>query len=648
MVKGHRRTTALFAQIIMGSEKRASYKKRFFGGFLVVSAILGTIVCPPVDPNSNKVPAQNTGTPHNVNNETDPAFNLEYGRYLAEVVKILETDKEFAKKLENVSEADIRNGQIATHLDLVDHKVRTKLDELKRIEVDRLRKLTQKKNELEHGVYRDGRLWRSVPKKGLDRDKLINDHLDHDNQHTFEIEDLKKLILAATRDLEKLDEARKAEFKQYEMEKEFEFQQGLKNMTEDQKNIEQKKHEDEKHRKHPQAHHPGSKAQLEQVWEEEDHMEKQDFDPKTFFAMHDLNGDGVLDEQEVEAILQLEAKKMYMSDPQNPGDPRRQTEMEEEVNRMREHVFKEVDKDKDGLISRQEFLDMTRTQEFEQDNGWKGLDEQQIYTQEELQRFMQMREQQMQMAMAQGYGYHPGDPPNVQYHPGYGAPQGPPHGYQQAIPQMGYPQGQRVAYMPQGVAQVNPTMGQQVYQQHGDYGQPPQALPSMGHQGINPQMPVAAPVGHQMNPNSYQQLPQHPPQGLPPPKVTVGNALAAAPQPNQVQNNINEQLLPTQHQSQQYNQGGAQHYNAPSQQFNTASSSRQHQQQQQQQQQQQGQLNQVRQQQQQLNQQASSQQQAFQQPHIQANANIQQQQQQQAQFKPVNPPVLPNQVSARS
>lgn len=67
-------------------------------------------------------------------------------------------------------------------------------------------------------------------------------------------------VSKATRDLEKLDEARKAEFKQYEMEKEFEFQQGLKNMTEDQKKIEQKKHEDEKHRKHPQAHHPGSKV----------------------------------------------------------------------------------------------------------------------------------------------------------------------------------------------------------------------------------------------------------------------------------------------------------------------------------------------------------------------------------------------------
>lgn len=67
---------------------------------------------------------------------------------------------------------------------------------------------------------------------------------------------------------------------------------------------------------------PLLKAQLEQVWEEEDHMDKQDFDPKTFFAMHDLNGDGVLDEQEIEAILQLEAKKIYMSDPNHPGDPR--------------------------------------------------------------------------------------------------------------------------------------------------------------------------------------------------------------------------------------------------------------------------------------------------------------------------------------
>ncbi len=35
-----------------------------------------------------------------------------------------------------------------------------------------------------------------------------------------------------------------------------------------------------------QVHHPGSKQQLEEVWEEQDHMNKNDFNPKTFFVMH--------------------------------------------------------------------------------------------------------------------------------------------------------------------------------------------------------------------------------------------------------------------------------------------------------------------------------------------------------------------------
>lgn len=35
-----------------------------------------------------------------------------------------------------------------------------------------------------------------------------------------------------------------------------------------------------------QLHHPGSKQQLEEVWEKQDHMEQQQFDPKVFFMMH--------------------------------------------------------------------------------------------------------------------------------------------------------------------------------------------------------------------------------------------------------------------------------------------------------------------------------------------------------------------------
>lgn len=37
-----------------------------------------------------------------------------------------------------------------------------------------------------------------------------------------------------------------------------------------------------------QLHHPGSKQQLEEVWEKQDHMEDQEFNPKTFFYLHGI------------------------------------------------------------------------------------------------------------------------------------------------------------------------------------------------------------------------------------------------------------------------------------------------------------------------------------------------------------------------
>ena len=43
----------------------------------------------------------------------------------------------------------------------------------------------------------------------------------------------------------------------------------------------------------------------------------------------------------------------------------------EEMARMREHVFGELDHDKDKLISLNEFLNYTASQEFEKDEGWK-------------------------------------------------------------------------------------------------------------------------------------------------------------------------------------------------------------------------------------------------------------------------------------
>ena len=39
--------------------------------------------------------------------------------------------------------------------------------------------------------------------------------------------------------------------------------------------------------------------QLEEVWEKQDHMRSEDWNPKSFFAMHDLNGDNYWDEDEI-------------------------------------------------------------------------------------------------------------------------------------------------------------------------------------------------------------------------------------------------------------------------------------------------------------------------------------------------------------
>lgn len=133
----------------------------------------------------------------------------------------------------------------------------------------------------------------------MDREHLkIPDHhghVDHENPHTFEIEDLKKLIHKTSEDLAEADRKRRDEFKvnklfhihfsiltnskikfckfksihsyqEYEMQKEFEKQEKLREMDEEHK----KKYEEDiklqqqKHNTHERVHHPGNKAQLEE------------------------------------------------------------------------------------------------------------------------------------------------------------------------------------------------------------------------------------------------------------------------------------------------------------------------------------------------------------------------------------------------
>lgn len=41
--------------------------------------------------------------------------------------------------------------------------------------------------------------------------------------------------------------------------------------------------------KRTQIHHPASKKQFEEVWEKQDEMEGENFNPRTFFAIHGKN-----------------------------------------------------------------------------------------------------------------------------------------------------------------------------------------------------------------------------------------------------------------------------------------------------------------------------------------------------------------------
>ncbi|EFN63576.1 Nucleobindin-2 [Camponotus floridanus] len=406
--------TLVGSRSIVVGEVTGRYKRKmqYHLPLFLIALILQTSVAPPVSQqkkDGDKDKENEVDDMENIGNE----YQVEYNRYLREVVQALETDTNFRAKLEKANEDDIR---------FVDHKVRTKLDELKREELERLRHLATK----EHNLI-----------NGLDLNHLnIADHLDHSNTHTFEIDDLKKLIAKTTKDLADADKRRRQEFKEYEMEKKFDEEQKMKGNT-GMKEEERKKYEEEleamkkKHRDHKPLHHPGSKQQLEEVWEKQDHMEDQEFNPKTFFYLHDVDGNGFWDQDEVKTLFLKELDKLY-----SEGAPEDDIfERREEMERMREHVFNEADLNHDGLISYQEFLEQTKKPNFQQDEGWQGLDEQQMYSKEEYEVFQKRRQEEIQNMIAKGMLPPPPDSAHLPVHEQF-----PPQYQQQLQSQQYHPQ----------------------------------------------------------------------------------------------------------------------------------------------------------------------------------------------------------------
>ncbi|XP_033099207.1 nucleobindin-2-like isoform X4 [Anneissia japonica] len=307
--------------------------------------------------------------------EDDMDTGLEYDKYLRQVISVLEKDPEMRKKMESSNLEDLKSGKLALELDQMPGHFRSQLDELKRMEVQRLRAVAKQMVEKEAGIPG------SNPKESFEN--LVG-HVDPKNPDTFNERDLTNLLRKATSDLDAADKKRREEFKNYEMEKELQRRQKLKEMDEQHRKAAENEYQDQKKKlkEHDKIKHPGSKAQLEEVWEETDHLDKEDFNPRTFFALHDTNGDGNLDPFELEALFIKEVEKIYKD---SVADPK---EKFEELARMREHVLAEIDLDKNKLVSKEEFLKATDESQFEKDEGWedliKDLQQEEMFEEEEL------------------------------------------------------------------------------------------------------------------------------------------------------------------------------------------------------------------------------------------------------------------------
>ncbi|CAF0785461.1 unnamed protein product [Adineta ricciae] len=347
---------------------------------LHVCVLLAAVGAPPVVENARrgKAPA-----PSSNNEDSDDMIDkLEYGRYLKEVVEILESDPNFKRKLEKASADDIKSGNIAEHLSLVQHNIRSQLDEAKQREMARLRQLIGRKIRTLSDKQRNA-LARIDP-NGEQIRKLLPQHLDHDNSDTFNEADLERLIRHASKDLDEIDRQREEEFKQYELRKEYQRRAKLAKLTKDErKRLEELHHEAlEQKKRHRPVNHPGSRDQMEEVWTKVDKLETNQFKPKAFFKLHDINGDGFLDEGEIEAIMLQEAAKIH--DGPADADP---VEKEEEMERMRQHVMREFDKNNDRMLSFEEFEHGIDGKDAKNDQGWKSIEDNPVFSDQEYQRF---------------------------------------------------------------------------------------------------------------------------------------------------------------------------------------------------------------------------------------------------------------------
>eukprot|EP00731_Ephydatia_muelleri_P024774 Em0016g1045a len=200
-----------------------------------------------------------------------------------------------------------------------------------------------------------------------------------------EADDLENRLKEKQKLLEEMDRKRKEDFKRYEMRMEHQQRAKLKEAQDEKERLkleQELKDHREQILKHQRINHPAGRKQLEEVWDKQDGLTQEKFDPKTFFFLHDTNGDRYLDPLEMEALFYSEIKKVY-------GDDADGIEAHEDMARMREHSLNEMDEDRDGLVSLEEFMKYTSNKVFDTNDEWKPVRDhpEEVFTEQELEQF---------------------------------------------------------------------------------------------------------------------------------------------------------------------------------------------------------------------------------------------------------------------
>lgn len=116
------------------------------------------------------------------------------------------------------------------------------------------------------------------------------------------------------------------------------------------------------------------------------------------FNCTDVDSNGFWDESEVKALFIKELDKVYQAGA-SEDDMR---ERVEEMERMREEVFKKTDTNHDDLISFDEFIAETKRDEFKRDDTWDTVDNTPQFTHDEYLAYERQRQEEVNRLIAQG------------------------------------------------------------------------------------------------------------------------------------------------------------------------------------------------------------------------------------------------------